>query len=114
LSNIHLQIIGINPNMQAIAAVIAASERELEMSTVTMRAPIRFASSRVLHSVLAGFGKLMAALDRFGAEFARRHLRAQRLSEAAALRAFALQYASHDPRFASDLLAAADRHELEE
>jgi hypothetical protein len=32
-------------------------------------------------------------------------------AEAGALRAYAHRHAGHDPRFAADLLAAADRHE---
>ena len=36
---------------------------------------------------------------------------ADRAAEAAAVREYANRFASHDPRFAADLMAAADRHE---
>ncbi len=42
---------------------------------------------------------------------AERQSQADRATEAAAVREYAQRYAAHDPRFAADLLAAADRHE---
>jgi hypothetical protein len=36
---------------------------------------------------------------------------ASRIAEASAVRRYAQQFMGHDPRFAADLFAAADRHE---
>jgi hypothetical protein len=43
---------------------------------------------------------------------ASRRQEATRIREAAETRRFAQQWVERDPRFASDLMAAADRHEL--
>jgi hypothetical protein len=43
---------------------------------------------------------------------AKRSQQATRQQEASAVREYAQRFAKHDPRFAADLLAAADRHEI--
>ncbi len=80
-------------------------------TTTTLLAPIKLAVPRAARSVLASLNTLMGRFERAGEARACRQMRAQRVREAAAVREYALRFASHDPRFAADLMAAADRHE---
>jgi hypothetical protein len=83
-------------------------------STITVQSPIKVAAPRgaKLAAALAlGFVRWLEAQSRARAE---RHQQATRLAEAAELRLYAARFARHDPRFTSDLLAAADRHERTE
>jgi hypothetical protein len=81
------------------------------MTTISVRSPISVAApraslpaARLFTAVLSWFENGRQARDE-------RKAVADRADEAAAVRQYALRFASHDPRFAADLLAAADRHE---
>jgi hypothetical protein len=81
------------------------------MSTITVQSPIKVATPRgatVAVAVVMAVWRWVEAAQRARAE---RRVQAARLAEAAELRAYALRFTRHDPRFTSDLLAAADRHE---
>ncbi len=81
------------------------------MTTATLLAPFKVALPRATRFVLASVNRFMGALERSGEARAHRQSLAERAREAAAVREYALRFAGHDPRFASDLMAAADRHE---
>jgi hypothetical protein len=81
------------------------------MSTITVQSPIKVATPRgatFAVAVVMGVLRWLEATQRARAE---RRVQAARLAEAAELRSYASRFARHDPRFTSDLLAAADRHE---
>ena len=81
------------------------------MNTMTARSPASVAAPSATGWVATAFSNLTAWLHHQGAQRAGQQGRAERLQEAAAVREYAQRYAHHDPRFAADLLAAADRHE---
>jgi hypothetical protein len=82
------------------------------MTTITVQPPVRApapAGARVAAEVFSAFLSWARAV---AAQRAARQLRTARLLEAAKVRIYAQRIAHEDPRFAADLLAAADRHEL--
>ena len=81
------------------------------MTTITVISPRTVQAPRAAKVAAALFMQVFNALERSSAARAQRRLRTKRLTEAAAVRSYALRFAGHDPRFAADLLAAADRHE---
>lgn len=81
------------------------------MNTITVRSPVDVAVPRAVRWVALATHSLLARLTQQRAERAAAQARSELELEAAAVRAYARRYASHDPRFAADLLAAADRHE---
>lgn len=84
------------------------------MTTITVHAPIKVATPRAAVLAAGLFMRVLDLLQRASDSRAQRRLAAERLAEAAAVRQYALRFASHDPRFTADLLAAADRHERAE
>lgn len=84
------------------------------MSSITVLSPVKVAVPRASRYLANLFVSLTQWLQRTGASRAQRQLAADRGAEAAAVRQYAQRFASHDPRFAADLLAAADRHESTE
>ncbi len=82
------------------------------MTTITIQRPLKVREPRAAAWAAALFGQMLRALQDRRAARAERRERAERAAEAAAVRQYALRYASHDPRFAADLVAAADRHEI--
>lgn len=84
------------------------------MTTITVHTPVKVATPRAALLAAGLFMRLLDVLERTGAARAQRRLNAERLAEAAAVRQYAMRFASHDPRFTADLLAAADRHERAE
>ncbi|MDE2368634.1 MAG: hypothetical protein KGN16_06635 [Burkholderiales bacterium] len=62
-------------------------------------------------SPLAGLTRLLGRYRESRCERAQQAQLAERAQEAAAVRAYAQRFASHDPRFVADLLAVAERHE---
>ncbi len=82
------------------------------MTTITVQRPIKVREPRAAALAAQLFSTLLGWFERTGSARAERRERADRTTEAAAVRQYATHYASHDPRFAADLLAAADRHEL--
>ena len=84
------------------------------MSTITVHSPIKVAVPRAMRWAANAFSKLLARFIMLSETRAVQRSQAERLNEAAAVRAYAQRFAGHDPRFAADLLAAADRHEINE
>lgn len=78
------------------------------MTTVTVHTPVAVGTPR---AALLAANLFSAFLGWFERTAERREV-ADRAAEAAAVREYANRFASHDPRFAADLMAAADRHEL--
>ena len=82
------------------------------MTTITVQKPatVRVPRAAPIAAMLAF--KLLDAVERFIT--AHRHARAAagRAAEAAAVRRYADEVRQLDPRFAADLYAAADRHEI--
>ena len=84
------------------------------MSSITVLSPVKVAVPRASRYLANLFVSLIQWLQRTGTSRVQRQLAADRGAEAAAVRQYAQRFASHDPRFAADLLAAADRHESTE
>ena len=81
------------------------------MTTITIQTPISVAVPRATRWAAGAFTGILRWAEQHSADRQLRQLQSDRAAEAAAVRAYAQRYASHDPRFAADLLAAADRHE---
>lgn len=81
------------------------------MSTITVQAPLKVAVPRgaVLAADLAL--RLLRGIEKARGAISARREQSQRQGEASALRQTAMRFTRHDPRFTSDLMAAADRHE---
>ena len=84
------------------------------MTSITVLSPVKVAVPRASRYLANLFVSLIQWLQRTGTSRVQRQLAADRGAEAAAVRQYAQRFASHDPRFAADLLAAADRHESTE
>ncbi len=84
------------------------------MSTTTVLSPAKSGAPTVMRQLLAIANRLMGTLAVASDARASQRLYAERIKEAAAVRDYAQRYARHDPRFAADLMAAADRHERTE
>lgn len=81
------------------------------MAMLTVRTPVEVRAPRFAAVAAGLFARLLEVLDAAGRAVAASRQAAERQREARELRQFARLHASHDPRFAADLLAAADRHE---
>ncbi len=81
------------------------------MTAITIQMPIAIATPRATRWAAGAFTGVLSWFEQHGASRAGRQVQADRVTEAAAVREYAQRYAAHDPRFAADLLAAADRHE---
>jgi hypothetical protein len=81
------------------------------MTAITVQLPITIAAPRASRWAASAFTGILNWFELHSAARAERQMQADRATEAAAVRNYAQRYASHDPRFAADLLAAADRHE---
>jgi hypothetical protein len=81
------------------------------MTTITVQSPVKVRVPRAAGWAAALFSGLLTWFEGRQADRSERREVADRAAEAAAVRTYALRFASHDPRFAADLLAAADRHE---
>lgn len=82
----------------------------MTMMSVYTPAPVQMPRAAPVAAAL--FMRLLQWFDRRGRARAASRSQATRESEARAVRDYAQRFARHDPRFAADLLAAADRHEL--
>ncbi len=81
------------------------------MTTLTVSRPITIAAPRGAWLAAAVFARLLQAFQQsYDARVARRE-RTEHESDVARLRRYATQMLDTDPRFASDLFAAADRHD---
>ena len=87
------------------------------MASVSIHTPNHVAAPRGAALAAAVMASLLQGVERIvqwrAAAAARRH-EASRVKDASKLRRYAYQFLGDDPRFAADLLAAADRHELSE
>ena len=81
------------------------------MTTITVHAPLKVAVPRATRWAAGAFTGILSWFDSHSAESQQRQLATDRSADAAAVREYAHRFAGHDPRFAADLLAAADRHE---
>ncbi len=81
------------------------------MTTITVHTPVQVRAPRAAGYAAWAFMRVLGWFERQGAERTERREQADRAAEAAAVRDYANRFASHDPRFAADLMAAADRHE---
>jgi hypothetical protein len=81
------------------------------MTTITTFVPATVAVPRGAPVAARLFGALLRAFQQVGAARAVNAARAARVRQAAATRRYALRHMAQNPRFAEDLLAAAERHE---
>lgn len=81
------------------------------MTTITVHAPVPVRTPRAAAWAAVLFTGLLSWFESGAAKRQERRAAADRGTEAAAVREYANRFASHDPRFAADLMAAADRHE---
>lgn len=87
------------------------------MTTITVHTPTPVRSPRGAALAANLMARLLAALEAAGtarAALAARRQAATRVAEAAQTRRYAQQWMDRDPRFAADLMAAADRHDWAE
>lgn len=84
------------------------------MTTISVHTPVKVAAPRAALLAANLFMRVVDLVQSYGVARAQQRITAERLAEAAAVRQYALRFASHDPRFTADLLAAADRHERAE
>lgn len=87
------------------------------MASISIHTPNHVAAPRGAALAAGVMAALLHGIEKIGqwrtAAMARRSEN-RRVKDASALRRYAYQFLGDDPRFASDLLAAADRHELTE
>ncbi len=81
------------------------------MTTVTVHTPAAVGTPRAAIMAANLFTAFLGWFQKSADVRAERREVSDRAAEAAAVREYANRFASHDPRFAADLLAAADRHE---
>lgn len=87
------------------------------MASVSIHTPNHVATPRGATLAAGVMAALLHAIEKIGqwrAVSAARRSEASRVRDASKLRRYAYQFLGDDPRFAADLLAAADRHELTE
>jgi hypothetical protein len=81
------------------------------MTTITVHTPVPVRTPRAAAWAAVLFTGLLNWFESGASKRQERREAADRCAEAAAVREYAHRFASHDPRFAADLMAAADRHE---
>jgi hypothetical protein len=84
------------------------------MSFITVQAPATVLAPRAASWAAAVCSSLISRFQSAGASQAERSLMLAKQRDARTVRQYAQRFAEHDPRFAADLLAAADRHESNE
>ena len=82
------------------------------MTVITVNIPAKISEPRGSVVAARWFAALLNGFNLASARRASRRQAADRQAEAAQVRNYARQMAEQDPRFAADLCAAADRHEL--
>jgi hypothetical protein len=82
------------------------------MTSITVQASPTVAAPRAAAWAAGLFSSLMTLLSAPVAAATQRKAFSDRQREAIAVREYAQRFAAHDPRFAADLFAAADRHEF--
>lgn len=83
-------------------------------TTITVLRPAAVQSPRAAAWAARAFVQLLAWFESTADHRAQRHRAIARATDVAALRTYARQMETQDPRFAADLRAAADRHEYAE
>lgn len=81
------------------------------MTTITVHSPIKVAAPRATRWAAGAFTGVLRWFENHNVERQARQMQTERAADAMAVREYANRFAQHDPRFAADLLAAADRHE---
>lgn len=81
------------------------------MNTITVNVPIKTAAPRGAVIAATWFVAFLGWLEKVADRREQSRQLAGRVEEAARVRSYAHQLMTHDPRFAADLFAAADRHE---
>jgi hypothetical protein len=81
------------------------------MTTITVNTPVKIAAPRGSRIAAVWFGRLLTRLGDLAEQRAESRSVAGRVREASEVRTYAQSVMAQDPRFAADLLAAADRHE---
>jgi hypothetical protein len=81
------------------------------MTSMTFHSPVRMAAPRGALIAASLFGRMLGWIYSSAESRMRRRELNDRMTEACRVRAYAQQVMEHDPRFAADLFAAADRHE---
>ena len=81
------------------------------MTTVTVHTPVAVGTPRAAIMAASLFTAFLGWIQNSMNVGTENREVTDRAAEAAAVREYANRFASHDPRFAADLLAAADRHE---
>lgn len=107
---IQLPIIGDNPYIVASPEEYLGIEGTI-MTTITVNTPAKIAVPRGSRVAAVWFGRLLTRLGDMAEKRAERRAVANRMREASEVRAYAQFVMSQDPRFAADLISAADRHE---
>jgi hypothetical protein len=82
------------------------------MTSITVQAVRTVAAPRAAAWAAAIFSGLFKLLSPAVVSAGPRKAFSDRQREATAVREYAQRFAAHDPRFAADLFAAADRHEI--
>ena len=83
----------------------------MTMLSVITPAPVQMPRFAAVAATL--FARLLQGLTAVDRAVTAPRAESERQRQARELRQFAAQHAEHDPRFAADLWAAADRHELQ-
>ena len=81
------------------------------MKTITVYAPVKIAVPRGATVAAAWFVAFLGWLENVADRRVRSRQLVGRVEEATRVRRLGQQLMAHDPRFAADLFAAADRHE---
>ena len=82
------------------------------MTTITVNTPVLVKAPRGAAVAAAWFSKLLAGIQTLTENRKQRRLQTLRVAQANHVRQYAHEVMGQDRRFAADLLAAADRHEL--
>ena len=94
-----------------VAATIGGASKDNTMTTITVLRPVHVRTPRVAGLAAALFTGLLSWFESNRTAKAEERAEAQRTADAASVREYANRCLPHDPRFAADLMAAADRHE---
>ena len=81
------------------------------MTSITVKNPVKSLATRGAAVATTWFIALLTWVEKLSRQRAESRQFAGRQDEAARVRTYAQQIMGHDPRFAADLFAAADRHE---
>jgi len=81
------------------------------MTSITVLAPVKVVAPRATQWAADAFTAFLSWFSAHRVEQVQRQSESIRVAEASSVRAYAQRFASQDPRFAADLMAAADRHE---